>query len=122
MLLAENASIAHAHLIRRAIASFVELPAVCGEPYQLVLGAHELIANAILHGSAPIELAIASTETVSVVAVRDSHPSLPSVHGEAHHGLWILSQMTAGAVMVLPIDTGGKWIGATLRPAPSCPN
>lgn len=110
--------------VRRARAELetrLAVQPVQAEPELVLLAAHELLANAVLHGAPPVSLVVAdgSAELGTVVAVLDFGDGTPRYSHEGFHGLAILASMSGERLSLLPGADGGKWtivcLPATVR-------
>ena len=86
----------------------------------LVIG--ELVANAILHGQAPVRLEISSTADHGLaISVHDGGAELPQVirgapwDATGHRGMVLVDALTTG--WGVELEPGGKRVWAQLAPA-----
>jgi hypothetical protein len=108
-----DAGLGQLHDVRVAVDGWARLAPLTLDSYSLGLAAHELAANALLHGSAPIRLLLAANADENVVAVHDGSHVIPPSSEAEFHGMWILSRLTGGRLDVIPVGDDGKWVVAS---------
>jgi hypothetical protein len=113
-VLVRSAGVEQLGEVRASVGSWLEDCGVPMDRYATELAAHELAANALLHGDGTVDLLIVATAKVGVIAVHDGSPVIPTSAEAEYHGLWILSRLTHGGLSVIPVDDNGKWVVAVL--------
>jgi hypothetical protein len=101
--------------MRQLLEAFIDVQALDSDRFLLVLAAHELLTNAVLHGEQPVALLVADDKPGTLVAVLDHGAPRDLVTGP-YHGLAILDTASDGKIDVLPV-TDGKWVAVHLPTA-----